>query len=112
MTTTVRRKAHLLHNQIDVARLLKTGTLRAFDSLGTAPIHGFQNVDDYYTRASCLPFLRSINTPVLILQAADDPLMRPRSIPAAGELGPGVTLEVSSRGGHVGFVGGLLCVLA
>ena len=108
MKTTVRRKAHLLHNQIDVARLLKTGTFRTFDNLGTAPIHGFQDAVDYYTRASCRPFLRTINTPVLILQAADDPLMRPRNIPVAGELGPGVTLEVSSHGGHVGFVGGLL----
>ena len=108
MKTTVRRKAHLLHNQIDVARLLKTGTFRTFDNLGTAPVHGFQDAVDYYARASCRPFLRTINTPVLILQAADDPLMHPRSIPVVGELGPGVTLEVSSHGGHVGFVGGLL----
>lgn len=28
--------------------------------------------------------------------------------PGAGELGPGVTLELSRRGGHVGFVGGAL----
>lgn len=108
MKTTVRRKAHLLRNQIDVDRLLKTGTFRTFDNLGTGPVHGFQDADDYYTRASCRPFLRAINTPVLILQAADDPLMRTRSIPAAEKLGPGVTLEVSSHGGHVGFVGGLL----
>ena len=77
----------MLHNQIDVARLLKTGTFRTFDNLGTALVHGFQDADDYYTRASCRPFLRTIHTPVLILQAADDPLMRSRSIPAVGELG-------------------------
>ena len=98
----------MLHNQIDVARLLKTGAFRTFDNLGTAPIHGFQDAVDYYTRASCRPFLRTINTPVLTLQAVDNPLMRPRNIPVAGELGPGVTLEVCSHGGHVGFVGGLL----
>ena len=108
METTVRHKAHLLHNQIDVARLLKTGTFRTFDNLGTMPVHGLQYEDDYYTRASCRRFLRTIHTSFLILQAADDPLMHPRSIPTTGELGPDVTLEVSSHGGHVGFVGGLL----
>ena len=76
METTVRHKAHLLHNQIDVARPLKTGTFRTFDNLGTMPVHGFQYEDDYYTRASCRPFLRPIHIPVLNLQAADDALMR------------------------------------
>jgi hypothetical protein len=108
MKTTVRQKAHLLDKKIDVARLLKTGTFRTFDNLGTAPIHGFQDADDYYTQASSWRFLRTINTPTLILQSADDPLMGPRSIPTAGELGPDVMLEVSSHGGHVGFVSGLL----
>ena len=84
MKTTVRRKAHLLHNQIDVARLLKTGTFRTFDNLGTAPVHGFQDAVDYYAWTSCRPFLRTINTPVLILQAADDPLMRPPEHPGRG----------------------------
>jgi uncharacterized protein len=32
--------------------------------------------------------------------------MAPAMLPAHGELGPGVTLELSSGGGHVGFVGG------
>lgn len=101
MKATVRRKAHLLCNQIDVVRLLKSGTFRTFDNLGTPPVHGFQDGGDYYTRTSCQPFLRTISTPVLILQAEDDPLMRSQSIPTAGDLGPGVTLEVSSHGGHV-----------
>lgn len=32
--------------------------------------------------------------------------MFPASVPFAPELGPGVTLELSPHGGHVGFVAG------
>ena len=32
--------------------------------------------------------------------------MFPATIPFAHELGPGVTLELSRRGGHVGFIAG------
>lgn len=68
-------------------------------------MHGFRDADDYYLRASCRSFLRNITTPVLIIQAIDDPLVCPLSIPAQDELGVGVTLELSRYGGHLGFVG-------
>ncbi|MBK1656584.1 alpha/beta hydrolase, partial [Allochromatium vinosum] len=48
-----------------------------FDDQITAPLNGFAGVFDYYTRASCRPFLAGIHTPTLILQAADDPFMFP-----------------------------------
>ncbi|MBK1655120.1 alpha/beta hydrolase, partial [Allochromatium vinosum] len=69
-------------------------------------LNGFAGVFDYYTRASCRPFLAGIHTPTLILQAADDPFMFPTTVPWAHELGPGVTLELAAHGGHVGFVAG------
>ena len=77
-----------------------------FDERITAPLNGFAGVFDYYERASCRPFLASIHTPTLILQAADDPFMFPTTCPWEHELGPGVTLELAARGGHVGFVAG------
>ena len=77
-----------------------------FDDQITAPLNGFAGVFDYYTRASCRPFLAGIHTPTLILQAADDPFMFPTTVPWAHELGPGVTLELAAHGGHVGFVAG------
>jgi uncharacterized protein len=78
-----------------------------FDDRITAPLNGFAGVFNYYTRASCRPFLADIHTPTLILQAADDPFMFPTTVPWAHELGPGVTLELAAHGGHVGFVAGL-----
>jgi len=77
-----------------------------FDDRITAPLNGFQGVFDYYQRASCRQYLPNIHTPTLIIQAADDPFLFEASLPFAHELGPGVTLELSLKGGHVGFIAG------
>lgn len=79
-----------------------------FDDQVTAPLNGFAGAEDYYTHCSCRPFLSRIGTPTLILHALDDPFMFPHSVPRPDELGPGVRLELSGHGGHVGFVGGPL----
>ncbi|MCU0833008.1 MAG: hydrolase [Chromatiaceae bacterium] len=79
-----------------------------YDERITAPLHGFAGAEDYYARSSSRPYLRHIVTPTLILHAADDPFMFPHTVPRVGELGPGVSLELSARGGHVGFVSGPL----
>ena len=106
MKDTVKRKAHLLQNRINISGLLGAKTFQDFDNLGTAPVHGFRDADDYYKKSSCRAYLRNISTPVLILQALDDPLLCTTSIPKCEELGPGITLEISESGGHVGFVKG------
>lgn len=80
----------------------------AFDDCITAPLNGFGGVFDYYQRASCRQFLPHIQTPTLIIQAADDPFMFPATLPFEHELGPDVTLELSRHGGHVGFIAGHL----
>ncbi len=77
-----------------------------FDDRITAPLHGYADVHDYYARASCRPYLRDIRVPTLILHALDDPFMGPESAPESDELSPRVRLELSPRGGHVGFVAG------
>jgi uncharacterized protein len=81
-------------------------TFRLFDDQITAPLHGFRDVDDYYQRCSSRQFLINIRTPTLIIHALDDPFMTPDSIPKESELSEQVCLELSDKGGHVGFVGG------
>jgi predicted alpha/beta-fold hydrolase len=83
-------------------------SFNGFDDQITAPLCGFAGVFDYYSKASCRQYLAGITTPTLIVHARDDPFMFPTTIPFEHELGPGVTLEVSRRGGHVGFVRGAL----
>ncbi len=76
----------------------------SFDDNVTAPIHGFDGVNDYYSRSSSKQFLKAIQTPTLILHSKDDPFMSVSSIPTAEELSTTTKLELTNRGGHVGFI--------
>jgi len=90
----------------DAARLRAAYTLREFDDLVTAPLHGFRNTDDYWARASAKPWLRRIEVPVLMVNARDDPFLPSGALPAPHEAAPSVLLEQPEHGGHVGFVSG------
>ena len=79
-----------------------------FDSAFTAPINGFEDARDYYTKSSARQYLAEIQLPTLIIQAVDDPFMTPEVIPQEDELSNCVCLELSDKGGHVGFVSGNL----
>jgi predicted alpha/beta-fold hydrolase len=84
----------------------KIRSLYQFDQQVTAPLNGFDSADDYYHRCSCIGYLKQIQTPTLILHANDDPLMYPDVLPQLEDLGPGICLELSNHGGHVGFFQG------
>lgn len=77
-----------------------------FDNRITAPLHGFKDVHDYYQRSSSRQYLPRIIGNTLIIHALDDPFMTPSVLPKAKELSSSTTLELSSQGGHVGFIGG------
>lgn len=79
-----------------------------YDDRVVAPLYAFRDVHDYYHKSSSRQFLKSIRTPTLIVQSADDPFMSPAVIPTEDELSPFVHLEVTSAGGHVGFIAGTL----
>jgi predicted alpha/beta-fold hydrolase len=92
----------------DRQRLLASGTLREFDDLVTAPLHGYLNTDDYWRRASSKPWLDRIAVPTLIINARNDPFLPAAALPRAGEVAAAVHLEFPDDGGHVGFVGGAI----
>ena len=106
LRASARAKAQRMTFPISPERLATLKTFRAFDDQVTAPLHGFDGVDDYYSRSSSRQFLPFIRTPTVILHACDDPFMSIDAIPGSDELGPGVTLELSRHGGHVGFIAG------
>ena len=81
-------------------------TFWEFDGRITAPLHGYADAQDYYKRASSRYFLGRIETPTLIVQAADDPFVFSHSVPDASELSASTELELHAHGGHVGFVAG------
>jgi predicted alpha/beta-fold hydrolase len=107
---TMRRKAiaKLAHHPGVYAddAVARTRTLREFDDLVTAPLHGFRNTDDYWTRASSKPVLRHIAVPTLVLNALNDPFLPAGALPTPVEVSSAVTLEQPAEGGHVGFVSG------
>ena len=74
-----------------------------FDSQFTAPLAGFADAQDYYTRASSGPLLRHITVPTLIVTAATDPIIPVGSFERA-TYSPTTELVITPCGGHLGFV--------
>ena len=103
----VRLKADLLGDFVNVEQLLKVRTLRAFDDLGTAPLHDFLDSADYYRHASSKPYLPDVRCPTLLIHAVDDPFLPADAIPRR-EVAENPWLEslFTPSGGHVGFVAG------
>lgn len=103
----VRAKRAQLEGVVPVRALLAARTFRVFDDLGTAPLHGFRDAEDYYGRSSATRYLATIAVPTLILHARDDPFLPPSAIPDRILEGHrSITARLTARGGHVGFVAG------
>jgi predicted alpha/beta-fold hydrolase len=110
---TLRRKAaaklrqypDLFHAQ----ELAKARTLYEFDDVVTAPVHGFKDAHDYYTRSSSIRFLNGIRVPTLLVSSYDDPFLPPEVLDSVAIMcrsNACLTCEFSRKGGHVGFVSG------
>lgn len=100
-------RGDLLRDVCDPAAIRRSRTIRQFDDAATAPIHGFDGAEDYYTRSSSARFIDAIRVPTLILQSRDDPFLPPECIPVAPmESNPAITPVITDHGGHVGFIAG------
>lgn len=92
--------------------LFKADALRAardlyeFDNVFTAPLHGFRNTEDYWSRASAKPHLHLIRIPALVVNARNDPFVPTWSLPRPTDVSRWVTLWQPLHGGHVGFAQG------
>lgn len=99
-------KFQVIESPIDLEPLASIKTFWEFDHHITAPLHGFKSAMDYYKRASSRQYLKAVTVPTLILHAKDDPLMTEDVIPTKEELSETITIELSDKGGHVGFISG------
>jgi len=93
---------------LDRGRILRARTLRQFDDAVTAPLHGYRDTDDYWTRASSKSGLKGVRLPTLVLNAQNDPFLPRQHLPRPQEVSPMVRLEQPLEGGHVGFTAGAL----
>jgi hypothetical protein len=81
-------------------------SIRAFDAAVTAQLHGFRDAEHYYAEASSGPRLGAIRKPTLLLSAVDDPMLEAPVIPPTARDNPLLSVVLTERGGHVGFVSG------
>lgn len=106
-------EAKLVHfpDLVERERMGALRTLWDFDDVVTGPVHGFAGATDYYTRSSSIHFLDRIIVPTLLLSAVDDPFLPPvvlDEVRARAAGNPALRLEFHARGGHVGFVSGVV----
>lgn len=103
----VRGKADKLRDLVNVEDALAAPTLRRFDDVMTAPLHGFRDSLAYYRECSSRNFVSGIRVPCLLLHSADDPLLPREAVPVdLIQKNPLLRLRLLEAGGHVGFMAG------
>ena len=104
-----RAKLRAYPDLFDPAALERARSVFEFDDAVTAPVHGFEDAHDYYSRSSSITFLGRIRRPTLLLSARDDPFLPPEvldEVATKARRNSCLDLEFHQRGGHVGFVAG------
>jgi predicted alpha/beta-fold hydrolase len=106
----VRAKAKHFPQRIDPNQARGIHGFEDFDGRFTAPVHGFRDAEDYWTKCSSRQFLSAITIPTLILSARDDPFLTTDCFPfAEAEASTQLFLEAPAAGGHLGFLVSLIC---
>lgn len=99
-------KVHDIGEGLAPEELPRLNTFHKFDTRVTAPMHGFAGAEDYYARTRSDLLLRHVNVPTLIINAKNDPMIPSDLIPDQRDVSTNVTLEITRRGGHMGYVCG------
>ncbi|KAK3872502.1 hypothetical protein Pcinc_022422 [Petrolisthes cinctipes] len=93
----------------DLDYVMKSRTMREFDTRFTAHQFGFVDAEDYYRASSLHTRFNRISVPLLCLHAADDPFQPVPVLPTeAAEKSSHVAMVVTARGGHIGFMDGVI----
>lgn len=88
----------------DIPRLKKAVTMSEFDELYTAPVHGFRNARLYWHQASTAKLLEELASPLLCINALNDPLIPADTLPPPSK-NPLVQFCRPQQGGHGAFMG-------
>jgi hypothetical protein len=97
-------KAKQFPELLDIKQILQIQTLREFDNLVTAPLHGYKDAEDYYIKASSKPELKNISIPTLLINAQNDTFLAPPCFPyEISKNHKNFHFMAPKFGGHVGF---------
>ncbi len=101
----IQAKAQMFPGEISDENFHEIKSLQDYDERYTAPIHGFANAKEYWTKCSSRQFLAGIRIPTLLLTALDDPFLREESYPfEEARNSEYLFFETPKFGGHLGFV--------
>ncbi|MBF8961970.1 alpha/beta fold hydrolase [Pontibacter sp. FD36] len=98
------QKKEMYPDALDLSNYSLFWSFPEFDDKYTAPLHGFENAEDYYKRSSSKQFLKNIQVPTLLVNAQNDPFLTKSCFPfEEADENPYLYLETPEGGGHVGF---------
>ncbi|XP_062849533.1 phospholipase ABHD3 isoform X2 [Trichomycterus rosablanca] len=107
LQASVHRHRPVLEKNYDIDHVMKAKTIREFDERFTSKMFGYSTNDDYYHDASPIHKLKSVQVPMLCLNAADDVFSPNHAIPVeAVKQNPNLALVITCHGGHIGFLEG------
>ncbi|CAL9077567.1 unnamed protein product [Musa acuminata var. zebrina] len=96
-----------LGGEYNILMAANARSVREFDEGLTRVSFGFKSVDDYYFNSSSSSSIGCVCTPLLCIQAANDPIAPSRGIPREEiKENPNCLLIVTPQGGHLGWVAG------
>jgi len=98
-----------LQEAVKISELGSLSSIKSFwqyDDQVVAKLHGYKSAADYYQKSSSRYFLKTIAIPTLVIQSFDDPFMTKEILPDRNEMSVKIELEITQRGGHVGFITG------
>ncbi|KAK8964188.1 Embryogenesis-associated protein EMB8 [Platanthera guangdongensis] len=96
-----------LRDDYNIPMAANAKTVRDFDEGLTRVSFGFKSADDYYFNSSSSNSIVHVRTPLLCIQAANDPIAPSRGIPRQEiKENPSCLLIVTPKGGHLGWIAG------
>jgi len=104
LSQKIKAKSNQYPGLLDLSKLDSTKHWTYFDRHFSAPLTGCKDELEFYQQATPLNFMKSINRPVLIVNAKNDPLLGDKCYPSSFiKQFENIEFEIPENGGHVGF---------
>jgi len=94
--------AHRYPQLLCARAIQRSVTFFDYDSVVTAPLHGFSDAMQYYDQSSSAAYLGQVTARLTCLEALDDPFVPDHSLPQHAP--DSVRFVRPAHGGHLGFI--------